>query len=118
MADTEPEVGSLINLQGFGLSDDFDGTTTDLQLAENVPVVNDDEAKGRLVENASWEQLFCTNSPGTAICGGDDGSPATQVGTDGVLRLVGIGSFSLGRCGNGPSCFTSIEFARKWLDEQ
>jgi secreted trypsin-like serine protease len=116
MADDEPDVGSLVNLQGWGKTGNFGGASNTLQKAEGVPVISDEEAIRAVGVDAAWDQFFCTNSRENGICGGDSGGPITQVSdSDDELRLVGIVSFGAGLCENGPGCYTSIKFARDWL---
>jgi len=114
LAESEPEVGSLVNVQGWGSSGNLFGETN-LQYASDLPVVQDEEVQSSVGSNANWDQLFCTNTREGGVCAGDFGAPVTSI-EEGELVQVGMVSVvTPAVCRDAPSCFISVDVVNDWL---
>ncbi|XP_075978588.1 trypsin-7-like [Anticarsia gemmatalis] len=99
------EVGSLITVSGWGVTESSAGSN--ILLAVKVPVVSDARCYG-VLGNKLTKSMFCAGglqSGGKAVCTGDSGGPAVQNGVQ-----YGVVSWGIIPCAypNSPDVFTKI----------
>ncbi|KAG5877786.1 hypothetical protein JTB14_027670 [Gonioctena quinquepunctata] len=126
---TKNVIGELVTVAGWGLVSNREGDTSSDLMTVDMPVLQNEICNNKFERPISDDQYCAGFSVGkyTAMfsktvvkdsCEGDSGGPmmiAFREPPNRQLYLIGITSFGLMKCGQGPGVYTRVASHMKWI---